>query len=443
VKATVLLLIFSAALAGSCGLAHGQNKATDVGSDATQASGGQTKEAGVTEYTLPPDKLQKAKALYETDIVLYLAGTLFGIFVLWAVLRLRIGAAFRTAAERASGNGFLQALIYVPLLMLSIGIVTLPLEIYGHHISRAYGLSVQGWGSWAGDWLKSEAVLLAIMIPTVWGLYRIIRKSPRRWWFYFWLLTLPFVVLLVFVAPVILDPIFNTFVPLANTQPQLVSAIEKVTQRGGLYIPADRMFEMKASEKVTTYNAYVTGIGATKRVVVWDNTARDMTVPETMFIFGHEMGHYVLDHIYKGLAFYSLMTLIGFWLGRKIVLAMIARWSGRWQIREVGDIASLPLFLLVLALLTLAADPIDNAFSRHLEHQADIYGLEVTHGLFPNNNQVAAESFQKLGEKSFDYPTPNSLLVLWLYDHPTIQQRVRFSLHYDPWDTAAGPKYVK
>ena len=200
---------------------------------------------------------------------------------------------------------------------------------------------------------------------------------------------------------------------------------------------------MKASEKVTTYNAYVTGIGATKRVVVWDNTARDMTVPETMFIFGHEMGHYVLDHIYKGLAFYSLMTLIGFWLGRKIVLAMIARWSGRWQIREVGDIASLPLFLLVLALLTLAADPIDNAFSRHLEHQADIYGLEVTHGLFPNNNQVAAESFQKLGEKSFDYPTPNSLLVLWLYDHPTIQQRVRFSLHYDPWDTAAGPKYVK
>lgn len=442
-KATVVLLIFSAAMAGACGLAHGQGTETNAGPNPPQVRSEQEKTAGVTEYTLPPDKLQRAKALYETDIILYLAGTLLGIFVLWAVLRLRVGAAFRTLAERASGKGFLQALIFVPLLMLSIGVVTLPLEIYGHHISRAYGLSVQGWGSWAADWLKSEAILLVIMIPTVWCLYRIVRKSPERWWFYFWLLTLPFVVLLVFVAPVILDPMFNTFVPLANTQPQLVSAIEKVTQRGGLYIPADRMFEMKASEKVTTYNAYVTGIGATKRVVVWDNTARDMTVPETMFVFGHEMGHYVLDHIYKGLAFYSLMTLIGFWLGRKIVLAMIARWGTKWQIREVGDMASLPLFLLVLSLLTLAADPVDNAFSRHLEHQADIYGLEVTHGLFPNNNQVAAAAFQKLGEKSFDYPTPNSLLVLWLYDHPTIQERVRFALGYDPWDTAAGPKYVK
>jgi STE24 endopeptidase len=443
VKATVVLLMFWAAMAGSCLWAHGQEAGVNARSNSTQASGAQAKQTSVTEYTLPPEKLQKAKALYETGIVLYLAGTLLGIFVLWMVLRLRIGAAFRTAAERASGNGFLQALIFVPLLMLSIGIITLPLEIYGHHISREYGLSVQGWGSWAGDWLKTEAILLVIMIPTVWGLYRIVRKSPQRWWFYFWLLSLPFVVLLVFVAPVILDPIFNTFVPLGNTQPQLVSAIEKVTQRGGLYIPADRMFEMKASEKVTTYNAYVTGIGATKRVVVWDNTARDMTVPETMFIFGHEMGHYVLDHIYKGLAFYSLMTLIGFWLGRKIVLAMIARWGEEWRIREVGDMASLALFLLVLALLSLVADPIDNAFSRHLEHQADIYGLEVTHGLFPNNNQVAAESFQKLGEKSFDYPTPNPLLVLWLYDHPTIQERVGFSLRYDPWDSAVGPKYVK
>jgi len=251
------------------------------------------------------------------------------------------------------------------------------------------------------------------------------------------------VVLLIFVAPVILDPMFNKFEPLEKTQPQLVSEIEKVTQRGGLDIPRDHMFEMEASEKVTTYNAYVTGIGATKRVVVWDNTSRDMTIPETLFVFGHEMGHYVLNHIYKGLAFFSAMTLLGFWLGQKIVLAMLARWGDAWHIRGIDDLAALTVLMLALSLLTLVGEPIGNAFSRYQEHQADVYGLEVTHSLFPHNGEVAASAFQKLGEKSYDYPTPNPLLVFWSYSHPSIPERIRFSLQYDPWDAPAGPKYVK
>src|SRR5713226_847509 len=203
------------------------------------------------------------------------------------------------------------------------------------------------------------------------------------------------------------------------------------------------MFEMNASAKVTTYNAYVTGIGATKRVVVWDNTARDLTVPETLFVFGHEMGHYVLNHIYKGLAFFAAMSLLGFWLGRRIVLVMLTVWGEQWRIRGLNDLAALPVLMLALSLLTFAGEPIGNAFSRHIEHQADIYGLEVTHGLFPNNGEVDASSFQKLGEKSYDYPAPNPLLVFWSYGHPTIAQRIYFSLHYDPWNTLSGPKYVK
>ncbi len=107
-------------------------------------------------------------------------------------------------------------------------------------------------------------------------------------------------VFVVFVAPVVLDPLFSHFEPLEKTRPDLVSAIEQVAQRGGLEIPPSRIFAMNASEKFTTYNAYVTGIAATKRVVVWDTTARDLTVPQVLFIFGHEMGHYVLDHIYRG-----------------------------------------------------------------------------------------------------------------------------------------------
>ena len=397
----------------------------------------------VTEYRLPPDELAKAEALYKTRTVLYLFGMVFGIVVLWVLLKLRIAPAFRDLAECAGKNGFVQALVFVPLLMLLMGMISLPLDIYEHHISRAYGLSVQGWGSWAGDWCKAEAVLLVITVLAVFALFWIIRKSPQRWWFYFWLLTQPFVVLLIFAAPVILDPMFNKFEPLEKTQPQLVSEIEKVTQRGGLNIPRDRMFEMEASEKVTTYNAYVTGIGATKRVVVWDNTSRDLTVPETLFVFGHEMGHYVLNHIYKGLAFFSAMTFLGFWLGRKIVLAMLARWGEAWHIRGINDLAVLPVLMLALSLLTLAGEPIGNAFSRYQEHQADVYGLEVTHGLFPHSGEVAASAFQKLGEKSYDYPTPNPLLVFWSYSHPSTPERIRFSLQYDPWDTPVGPKYVK
>jgi STE24 endopeptidase len=397
----------------------------------------------VTQYSLPPEKLAKAGALYEIQTVLYVFGMAFGIVVLWALLRLRVAPAFRDLAERTGKNTFVQALVFVPLITLLIAVISLPIEIYQHHISRVFGISVQGWGSWAGDWLKAEGVSLAVLVPTVFALFWIIRRSPRRWWFYFWLLTLPFIVLLVFVAPVILDPIFNTFEPLGNTQPQLVAAIEKETQRGGLNIPPDRMFEMKASEKVTTYNAYVTGIGATKRVVVWDNTARDMTIPEALFVFGHEMGHYVLNHVYKGLLFFCAISLLGFWIGRQVALAMLARWAESWRIRGIGDLAALPVLMLTLSLLSLVGEPVGNAFSRYIEHQADIYGLEVTHGLFPNSAQVAADSFQKLGEKSYDYPSPNPLLVFWSYSHPTIAERIQFALHYDPWETPAGPKYVK
>jgi Zn-dependent protease with chaperone function len=439
--ASRLILYVMVALAAAFAVAQAA-PATPIQSPASQTVQ-QPRELKVTEYSLPPDKLAKAEALYETRTVLYLFGMVFGIVVLWALLKLRVAPAFRDLAERAGKNRFVQALVFVPLLMFLIAVISLPLDIYEHHISRAYGLSVQDWGSWRLDWTKAEGISIAITVLAVFALFQIIRRSPQRWWFYFWLLTLPFLVLLIFVAPVILDPMFNTFVPLEKMQPLLVGQIERVTQRGGLSIPRDRMFEMEASEKVTTYNAYVTGIGATKRVVVWDNTARDLTIPETLFVFGHEMGHYVLDHIYKGLAFAAAMMLAGFWLGRRIVLAMLARWGEAWHIRDINDLAALPVLMLALSVLMLVGEPVGNAFSRHLEHQADIYGLEVTHGLFPDGSEVAASAFQKLGEKSYDYPAPSSLLVFWSYSHPSISERIRFCLQYDPWHTPEGPKYVK
>jgi Zn-dependent protease with chaperone function len=213
-------------------------------------------------------------------------------------------------------------------------------------------------------------------------------------------------------------------------------------QRGGLHIDRSRMFEMRASDKVTTYNAYVTGIGASKRVVVWDNTAKALTIPETMFVFGHEQGHYVLHHIWLSLAFGTLGLLVAFYLTHRLMAFVLARWGHRWRVQTVGDWASLPVLLLMFNLLSLCGQPVIASFSRYLEHQADIYALEVIHGLVADSPQVAAHAFQKLGEKALSHPEPSSLYVLWAFDHPPIPDRVHFAVAYRPWDNNQATQYV-
>jgi Zn-dependent protease with chaperone function len=404
-----------------------------------QTSAGQT----VTHYTLPPDKLAKSKTLYTTQVVLMIVETIYGFLVLLFLVRGRIGSRFRNWAESVTRFRFVQAFLVVPPILFILSALNLPFDVYAHKTYLEYGISVQGWLSWFWDWAKGELVQFVLFSPVIWLLYLIIRRSPRRWWFYFWLASIPIVVFVTFLAPVVLDPIFNKFEPLQNTNPALVQAIQGVTKRGGLDIPPERMYEMKASEKVTDYNAYVTGMGATKRVVVWDTTEHDMTTPEILFVFGHEMGHYVLGHIWKGILFLSAMLFIAFYVGYRIAIAAVSRWGGRLGIREIGDWASLPLLLLIFTGLAFLGTPIGSTFSRHIEHQADVYGLEVIHGLVPNSSQVAAEAFQKLGEKSFDYPYPNQFLVFWSYNHPAIPDRLLFSLAYRPWDEGKPTQYVK
>jgi STE24 endopeptidase len=412
---------------------------TATPSDQPQTSAGHT----VTRYTLPPDKLARAKTLYTTQVVLLIVETIYAFIILLFVVRGRLGATFRNWAESVSRFSFVQAFIVVPPLLFLLAALNLPFDIYQHHTYVQYGISVQGWPSWAWDWIKGQLVQFAIFAPVVWLLYLIIRRSPQRWWFYFWLISIPIVVFIAFIAPVILDPIFNKFEPLEKTNPALVQAIQKVTKRGGLDIPPERMFEMKASEKLTVYNAYVTGMGATKRVVVWDTTEHDLTTDEILFVFGHEMGHYVLGHIWKGILFLSGMLFVAFYLGFLIARRAVSRWGERLGIRELGDWASLPLLLLIISLLSFIGTPIGSTFSRHIEHQADIYGLEVIHGLVPNSSQVAAVAFQKLGEKSFDYPYPNQFLIFWAYNHPAITDRLLFSLAYKPWDEGKPNEFVK
>ncbi len=396
----------------------------------------------ITDYRLPTDKLQKAEALYHTRVAMFVVGTIYGLAVLIVVLGLRLGPRFRDVAERASRRRFVQVVIFAPLLLLSIDVLSLPLGIYGHHLQQSYGLSVQSWGSWFWDWTKSEIVGTAIATFLVWGLYTILRRSPKRWWFYGWLASIPVILLLVLIQPIFIDPLFNTFDSLEAKQPKLVTQIERVMQRGGLSINRSRMFEMQASDKVTTYNAYVTGIGASKRVVVWDNTSRDLSIPETMFVFGHEQGHYVLNHIWLSLTFSIVGLLIGLYLAYRSIGSVLARFGKRWAIRDLSDWASLPVLLLLFSVFSLLGQPIAAGFSRYLEHQADIYGLEVIHGLVPDSSQVAAHAFQKLGEKGLAYPSPNPLYVFWAYDHPPLDERIRLAAEYRPWDRNMA-RYIK
>lgn len=393
-------------------------------------------------YSLPPDKLRQSEALYKLDMRFAVLGTLYGWLILLAILRGGIAARYRDWAESVSCYRIVQAFIFVPLLLITLSVAALPLSIYGHHISLQYGLSIQKWGSWFADYGKGEVLNIAVLSLILWLFQTILRKSPRRWWFYSWLALVPILVFFVFIAPIFIDPLFNKFEPLEAKNPELVEAIEKVTQRGGLNIPSSRMYEMKASEKVTTLNAYVTGFGASKRVVVWDTTIQKMTTPEILFVFGHEMGHYVLNHIIYGLMAACIGILIALYILFRLSGWMLKSFGERWRIRNLRDWAVMPAFLLLGGVLTFFAEPVGNAVSRSIEHQADVYGLEVTHGIIPNPQETAAHSFQVLGELSLDYPYPSRLAVFWYWNHPPIADRMRFAQEYDPWSKGESPEYV-
>lgn len=384
----------------------------------------------ITAYTLTPEQMYKSEGLYRTRNVLTLADTIFSLVLLAVLIGTRFAPRLLCVVQALFRRRWAQAIVFFPVVLLLLSLLGLPLEIYGHHIQRAYGLSVQSWGSWAADWLKGQAISLVLVTGLLSLIYWVIRKFPRAWWVIGWAVVSVIMFVLVFLAPVVLDPIFNRFEPLAKTNPQLTVELQKLAHSAGLEIPESRIFLMHASDKVTTYNAYVTGLGATKRIVVWDTTARDMTLGQTLFIFGHETGHYVLHHIYKGLAFGVVLMLFGFWLLKLLAERLLARYGEPWKVPSVADWASLPVLILLLSVISFFGQPISSSFSRGEEHQADVYGLRITAPINANSAQVAAQAFQVLGEKSYAYPSPSPWLVLWTYSHPPIADRVRFALEH-------------
>jgi Zn-dependent protease with chaperone function len=394
-------------------------------------------------YELSPQKGARAVAYSRTQYVLYFSGVSLALLIYFLLWRTEIAVAFRTWARRQSSRHFVQCLVFVPLFFLTVRLLLFPFDYYSDFaVEHRFGLMSQGFGSWIADWAKSLVLFIIVGTLMVWIFYVILRRSPRRWWLYFWAVTIPITLFLMFIEPFIVEPLFYKFTPLDATRPALVTRIEDMLHHAGLEIPRSRILEMNASSKTNTINAYVSGLGASKRVVVWDTTLKKLSDDETLLVLGHETGHYVLHHIIKEFVLIELVALAFIALGFVAVRWVIRRFGARTGVEGEGDLASLPVMLLVLTALTFFSSPVVNAISRHYEHQADQFALEVTYGVVADPNAAEARAFQILGEQDLADPDPNPFIVFWLYSHPPLGRRIRFALNYKPWTKGKPLQFV-
>jgi Zn-dependent protease with chaperone function len=247
------------------------------------------------------------------------------------------------------------------------------------------------------------------------------------------LLAIPFLTLSILVAPIWIDPLFNKFGPMQNKE--LETKILQLADRAG--IEGGRVYEVAKSEDTKTVNAYVTGFGATKRIVLWDTIIAKLNEDELLFVMGHEMGHYVLGHVWKSILFFSLLIIVTLYAIHRTAGWLITRYQGRFGFTELSDIASLPLIILLFSAYFLIISPIALAYSRHNEHEADRFGLEIT-----RNNHAAATAFVKLQEENLAVPRPNILVKLWQASHPPLGERIDFANEYRPWERGEPLRYA-
>lgn len=404
--------------------------------------------ASTQAYNLPPDKLAKAITLGRISLVLEIVGSLWGLAFLWLLLSLRWAAGLAAWSERLLRRRWMQGVLFFAVYLVIGALADLPLNVIGHAVSRHYGISVQGWAGWLGDLAKGMGLSLLFGTPILLFFNWIVRVSPRRYWVWIWLISLPLIVLSAFASPLI-DPIFNKFEPLAKTHPALVARLEQVVDRTGTKIRSERMFLMKASEKSNGLNAYVTGIGATKRFVMWDTATDRLPDDEVLFMFGHESGHYVLNHIPKGISLTAAGMFFVFWACAEFAGWLARRFGARWQLGGpdgTAPLASRQGFLVLLFALSIASiilQPAGNIVSRYIEHEADIYGQEAIHGLVADPQKTAVSAFNHLGEAWLEDPNPNAFVEFWTYSHPSVQTRANFAAHYDPWANGGHGKFFE
>ncbi|WP_226529522.1 M48 family metallopeptidase [Metabacillus niabensis] len=311
----------------------------------------------------------------------------------------------------------IQSAIYFFWLSLFVSVISLPVNWIGFRISKMYHITTQSFSTWMKDQLIDFWVNYLLMTIIIIVLYSLIKRFEKRWWLYAWLLSIPFSMFLMFIQPVVIDPLYNDFYPLKDKvlEEKILDIAEKAD------IPAEHVYEVNMSEKTNALNAYVTGIGSNSRIVLWDTTLNRLNEDEILFIMAHEMGHYVMKHIYVGIAGYLLLSLAGLYIIHVLMRMIIARHGRMLKIRSMRELAAFPLFLLLLGTLTFASSPLSNAVARYQEKSADMYAIEMT-----DNHEAAISSFQELSRAGLSEVNPPALVKIFRYTHPTMLERILY-----------------
>jgi Zn-dependent protease with chaperone function len=412
VRATLLCSLFLLAL---CAAIEAQTTATDAPTEHR------------TERVAVPEPTPEALSYYRSGNVLFVLGSLWDLLIPSLLLFAGVSARIRDWSRRRGRKWFFEIGLYFIAFTVILFLVDLPLSYYqGFVRQHAYGLSNQTFGKWARDEVTGLMVSIVAGVLFIWVPFLMLSKSPRRWWLYTGILAIPFIVLVSLVQPIWIDPLFNKFGPMKDKA--LEADILNLADRAG--IEGSRVFEVAKSEDTKAVNAYVAGFGGTKRIVLWDTILAKLNREQLLVVMGHEMGHYVLGHVWKSILSLSALIILALYAVHRTAGWLIARYRHRFGFSELADVASLPLILVLFSIASLVVTPVALAMQRHFEHEADRFGLEIT-----RDNYSAATAFATLQQENLGVPRPGPLYIWWRASHPPLGERIDFSNDYRPWES--------
>jgi STE24 endopeptidase len=379
-------------------------------------------EAATNAYLaeMPPAARARSDAYFEGGYWLLLWDFLYGVAIALLLLNLRWSAKMRDLAERITRFKPLQTAIYWTQYAIVVGILGFPLGVYeGYFREHKYGLATQTFGPWMLDQLKVLLISIVLGAIITMLLFGVVRRLPRTWWLWGSLVTFLFLIFVVLIGPVYILPLFNKVTRLDD--PALTQRILRLARANG--IPARDVFMMDASKQTTRMSANVSGFGNTMRITLNDNLLRRGSPEEIEAVMGHEMGHYVLNHVYTGMLFFLVLIVTWFAALYYSLQWALQRWGERWQIRGIGDTAVLPLVLLITSLFFFVLTPVLNTFTRTQEAEADMYGINAS-----RQPDGFAQAAIHLGEYRKMSPGP---VEEWIFfDHPSGRNRIYSAMRW-------------
>jgi STE24 endopeptidase len=363
---------------------------------------------------IPADKTARSDAYFEGGYWLILWDFLYGVAIALLLLNLRWSARMRDLSERITRFKPIQTFLYWLQYLILTSILVFPLTVYeGYFREHKYELANQTFGPWMGDQAKNLGVNMVLGGILVMLLFGIVRRLPRTWPIWGAVVTILFQALVIMIAPVFLFPLFNKITRLDD--PKVVAPILSMARANG--IPANDVYKIDASRQSTRMSANVSGFGKTMRITLNDNLLRRGSPEEIQAVMGHEMGHYVLNHIYKSIMYLSIVFVLAFAYLKWGLDWTLQRWGEKWQIRGIGDTAVLPLVVLLVTIFMFVETPFDNSFIRTQEHEADMFGLNTS-----RQPDGFAQAAIHLGEYRKMNPGP---VEEWIFfDHPSGRNRI-------------------